>query len=386
MDDEINAQSSNDVESHDSESFDTQMKTLMNNIPTVIHSDPNTNDNVPITGGTSSPASIDIYDAHIGHSQFMADESVLDMNIDKFYTDTNLTRPIHTELTLLILYIKSQKHLYKRASTYYRFQQNMAVIPTIILSMVATLLSAYTNHPWVHIFITTTNALIACIISLLRYFSPETKAKTCMFMADSLGGMETKMNMLLHKMGDDMPTIIRTAIHNVELEMDELTKLHKVTIPSPIYNIMPIISYISIFTFIRYINEYKYDLYANYLNIKAESKHIREYWASNGIYIHMPDYNKDTIHNFPEHLQHNVAAAINRLQCLEVVKNGIKEKLTLYRDAFHNIDELYSSEIRFAETHNVLFHYLCGQRKRRSITHLHPVIQRVLRTYDELGV
>lgn len=386
--------------SHDSDMFDLQMKNMVDtNLPASLHnlhqvavSDPpgissviRTSIRELVTGGTSSPASIDasahiVYDNQMDSANYMINESVIDENIDKFYADETTSRPIYTELTLLILYVKSQKHLYKRAASYYRVQQNITVVPTIILSTAATLMSIYSaSNPIIHILVTVINAVIAFLVALLRYFSPETKAKTCVFMANSLHGLETKLNLMQYKMSSTHSNN-RDAVQEVEQHMDELTKLHKVVIPPPVYYIMPIISYISIFTFIRYINEYKYDLYTQYLNIKIEIKRIQQYWVTHGISIY-PECNTEQFIRLTADLRQKIVADIDRIRRIEYIKDGVKEKLTLYRDAYHNIDELYSSEIRFAESHNVIYYYFFGKKKefRRSY---HPVIQRVLDTYD----
>lgn len=394
------------ADSHDSDSYDVKIKKLIEKSQPfseiIVHLDENLNvinttpprpNSVPptrpkyvsIRGGTSSPASLDdsVYESRMSKA-----ESTLDLNIDKFYTDATLSRPLHMELTLLILYIKSQKHLYNRAATYYYFQQTMAILPTILLSSVATLLSAYSKEGnWVHLFITISNACIAFIVAVMRYFNPGSKAKTCSFLADSLNGLEMKLNLTQHKLSDEMRTFTREIINDVETQMNELMKLHEVVIPTPIHYIMPIISYISIFTFIRYINEYKYDLYTQYLNIKKEIAQIKQYWESRGIILGPATPNEFPFSSLNAERKQKLIKDLERIRMIEEIKDLLKEKLTVHRDAFHNIDELYSSEIRFAETHNVLFYYLFRSWYAKNPVkgpHLHPIIVRVLDTYGSM--
>jgi hypothetical protein len=386
------------ADSHDSDSYDVKIQELIQKSQPVMDVSSELNLNVDqnlnviptrptynfVRGGTSSPASLDdsVYD-----HRYTKAESCVDVHIDKFYTDTTLSQPLHMELTLLILYMKSQKHLYRRAATYYYFQQTAAILPTIILSSAATVLSSYAREGnWIHFFITITNAFIAISIAVMRYFNPGSKAKTCAFMADSLGGMEMKLNLTQHKLTEEVRSFTREAIRDVEQQMDELLKLHKVEIPSPIHNIMPIISYISIFTFIRYINEYKFDLYTQYLTIKREIKQIQQYWDARGVLLFSES--PSSMSNVSADRKQKLIKDLDRIRVLEDRKDTIKNNLTLHREAFHNIDELYSSEIRFAETHNVLFYYLFGSlyaKPRRVVgSHVHPIIQRVLSTYGSM--
>jgi hypothetical protein len=388
------------ADSHDSDSYDVKIKRLLQKSQMTVHLDENLNSvesihdqpiqlnrtkYVPIRGGTSSPASLD----DSGYEpRYTKAESTVDLNIDKFYTSATLSRPLHMELTLLILYIKSQKHLYHRAATYYYFQQTMAILPTILLSSVATLLSAYSKEGnWVHLFITISNACIAFIIAVMRYFNPGSKAKTCAFMADSLNGLEMKLNLTQHKLTEEVQAFTKETIHEVEQQMNELLKLHKVVIPTPIHYIMPIISYISIFTFIRYINEYKYDLYTQYLNIKKEIAQIKQYWEARGVVLFPETPNEFPFASLSAERQQKVLKDLERIRVIEGIKDSLKEQLTIHRDAFQNIDELYSSEIRFAETHNVLFYYLFRSWYAKNPVkgpHLHPIIVRVLDTYGSI--
>ena len=368
----------------------------------------------PIVGGTSSPVSIDssVHELHeeapsfrgssgqdtlVKRSMFQGtafqdtpfqatsfrNGSIADMNIDKFYNDNTASRPIHTELTLLSLYIKSQKHLYKRSATYYRFQHAMGSVPNFILSSLSALLTTYTKtNPWIPAFIACANAYIALVIALLHFFNPEVKENTCTFMADSLNGLEIKVNMMQSDLTGNPSADIRGSIRAIEKEMVELAQTHKTCVPNIIHDIMPLISYISIFTFIRYINEYKCGLYSQYVNTKTEISQIHKYWTQKGVQIQFESIDPSV--ELTAEQQIRLRKDIARLHIIEQVKNKTKDGLAQYQTAFNNIDELYSSEIRFAESHNVLFHYLFGKwmRQKRDRSHLHIVIQRVLDNYN----
>jgi len=93
----------------------------------------------------------------------------VEYRIDKAYFDIN--QKYSSALDILASYLKGHKIIYMESKFYCETHLNMYMMPAILLSSAATVLTSFvtTSFKWGPIFIASLNAIIACLLAIVNY-------------------------------------------------------------------------------------------------------------------------------------------------------------------------------------------------------------------------
>jgi hypothetical protein len=162
-------------------------------------------------------------------------------------------------------------------------------------------------------------------------------------MANHYDKLETSLELTNSKLmflekEKEKKTLVLNKIKDIEKKMNEIKESNKTLIPEEVKIIFPIICNINIFSFIKKIEIYKKNLIIKFKDVKKEIGYILHHNSAD-----LPLGTKEQ----------------NRLQFLYQVRDKIKNEFIDYRNAYGYIDDLFTKEIKCAETkkNNILSYY-----------------------------
>jgi hypothetical protein len=271
----------------------------------------------------------------------------IEKTIDKYYDD--IDNRYSNELDIMTTYIRGQKNLYIQAKYITQKKLNYLIFPSIFLTAFITIIAPFIEcQKWSGAFISAINATIAFFISLNNYLKLESSSEMYLQMANHYDKIETSLELTNSKLlfldkEKDKKALVLNKIKDIEKKMNEIKETNKTLIPEEIKLIFPIICNINIFSFIKKIEIYKKNLIIKFKDIKNEIRYILHNNA-----------NIDT----SDSVENNKTK--NRLFFLYQVKDKIKTEFIDYRNAYGYIDDLFTKEIKCAESKkNNLWTYYC---------------------------
>jgi hypothetical protein len=101
----------------------------------------------------------------------------IENKVDDNYFDKN--HKYSSSLDILASYLKGQKVIYMEGKTYSDYHLNLLMMPAILLSTAATVLSTnfITYYKWGSVFIASINGIIACLLALVNYFKLDARSE-----------------------------------------------------------------------------------------------------------------------------------------------------------------------------------------------------------------
>jgi hypothetical protein len=269
------------------------------------------------------------------------------------------------ELDILITYLNGQKNLYLRAQHITQRNLNALQLPSILFSSSIAIFTPFIHqYQWSFILITVLNAIITFFISVIRFLKLESSAETYSQVASQYeklsSSLEVASNKLLFMDNEiDQNNVALEKIKEFETELNNIKDSCDIMIPLEVKQLYPIISYINIFSIIKKMEIYKNHLIMKFKDIKNEIRYILFKWSTQS---ETHDRSKEKV----------------RLEYLYVEKDKIKEELIQSKTAYNYIDELFSREIKQAESKQSS--WCCfDQPTKPEITHCNPVIDKYMK-------
>jgi len=267
----------------------------------------------------------------------------VEKTLDKYYDD--IDNKYSNELDIMTTYIRGQKNLYIQAKYTSQQKLNYLIFPSIFLTAFITIIAPFIEcQKWNGAFISGVNAIIAFFISLNNYLKLESSTEMYLQMANHYDKLETSLELTNSKLmfiekEREKKTLVLNKIKDVEKKMNEIKETNKILIPEDVKIIFPIICNINIFSFIKKIEIYKKNLIVKFKDVKNEIRYIL-YHNANALPL---EGTKEQ----------------NRINYLYQVKDKIKNEFIDYRNAYSYIDDLFTKEIKCAETkkNNILSYY-----------------------------
>ena len=116
----------------------------------------------------------------------------VELSVDKYYSDIN--HKYSSALDILASYLKGQKIIYMEAKTYSEQQLNKLMMPAILLSTAATVLSSVVQYyTWGATLISSVNALIAFLLALVNYFKLDAASEAHKMSAHQYDKLQTSV-------------------------------------------------------------------------------------------------------------------------------------------------------------------------------------------------
>lgn len=284
-------------------------------------------------------------DGHSRNKQKKFTYRDIERNLDKYYyggtggagAAIDTANQASNEVDILTTYLRGQKHLYTLAKTVTEQKLNGLTILSLALSASVAIFAPFIqDFSWSGGLISALNAVVTLLITLINYLKLESTVESFLHLANQYDKLESSLEMVSGKLtfmnnDSDKNKLVLSKMRDVEKKIQELKEWNQVFLPSDIKRRFPIICYINIFSFIQRMDSYKKTLIIKLKDIKNEIRYILNR-RSRG--VTGPDL---------AHINQRLAFLMN-------VKEKVKEELMHYRSAYGTIDEIFTREIKRANS------------------------------------
>ena len=340
----------------------------------------------PITMGSSIGSSDD---------ENLEDEEVLSMNhphsshkkfkkltfkdversLDFYENDENKCL---NELDILITFLKGQNHLY--SLSHYLTQQkiNCLTIPSFFLSIVVTVLAPLIhNYIWSGIVISAMTATIATLFGCVQFYGLDSACTNYLYLTNNYNkiqvSLETVSNSLVLGTGKIQGMAwkdVLDKIRDVEEKINDLKDINSLLPPEEVKLLIPIISHVNIFSFIKKMKTMKKNKILKYMEIKNEMRFILNHWEDEiseiepiSTSVKVIDIDRENNSSRENNKEYTGFEKIkwkkkrrqrmrekHRMNYLLKQKAKIRKELNYYHTAYSYMDEIFTREINLADS------------------------------------
>jgi hypothetical protein len=289
----------------------------------------------------------------------------IEKSLSKYYDKNDKT---FTEIELLITYLNGIRVLYTLSKNITQMKSYSIFASTIFITIFLAIIAPFIKDMyWGFYLISAGNGFATILLSFSRYLNFDSNSAQYAFMAK-------QFNKLLVRLEYENALEMKSTqkINEIEKTMLELNEYIQELIPEEAVQLFPLIYRTNIIHFIKKQVLYKKNLIIRFCDIKNEIHYILYKWSSTGEPL-------DNITSIQTPKTPKQEREKNRVLYLMDLKEKTKKELMECKNTYIQLNDLFKSEIRYAETHQSCFGCSGFFKPEYDLKPLNPVIRDYLK-------